>query len=112
MSAVERYEEILAAKGVSLDRLGLQELALRRSDALDAIQVLRDLSIPVLGGDVYLERAGGVELGYANWHVERQSREEAGQFAERSCIKAESYVMAFPRRAEETPLFVLVISSE
>lgn len=112
MKMTERYAHILGTKGVSLGGLGLRDMALRRCDALVAIRALKDSSVPILGGDVYLERAGGVELGYANWYVDRLDGETLQEFAVRSCCKAEEYVGGFPGLADAQPLFVLVISSK
>ena len=112
MTSIERYQHILATKGISLQRLGLSDTALRKDDALDAIRVLSGLSVPILGGDVYLERRGSIEPGYANWHADRHDGETEKEFALRSCLKAEDYVGKFPERSGEHPLFVLVTSSE
>ncbi len=111
MISLETYEQILASKGVSLGKLGLQDVALRRADALRVIQLLRDSLVPILGGDVYLERTGGIDVGYANWHVDRQNGEDPDEFVTRSCIRAERYVAEFPQRVDEKPLFVLVVAS-
>ena len=109
MKLLENYKRILAARGVGLDGLGLREVALRRSDAIDAIDALRAGSVPILGGDVYSEREGTIEPAYANWHVDQDSGEGETDFAERSCLKAESYVEMYPRTSGEEPLFVLVV---
>jgi hypothetical protein len=109
MNALDKYQRILASKGVALNGLGLSEIALRRSDAMGAIEALRESSVPILGGDVYSEKAGTIEPAYANWHVDRDAGERETEFAIRSCVKAESYVEKYPRRAGEEPLFVLVV---
>lgn len=103
----EDYEQILAAKGVSLGKLGLREVALRREDALDAIQAFRESSLPILGGDVYFEQQGNVEPAYANWYVDRHDGESREEFADRSCSRAEKYIADFPG-TDKQPLFVLV----
>jgi hypothetical protein len=112
MTMTETYAQLLATKGVSLGRLGLREVALRREDALGAIRVLRESSVPILGGDVYFEHQGSIEPAYANWYVDRQDAEPRKDFADRSCSKAESYVAGFPKGTDKQPLFVLVPSSE
>lgn len=112
MTMIEYYAQLLATKGVSLGKLGLREVALRREDALGAIRALRESSVPILGGDVYFEQQGNVEPAYANWYVDRQDAESRKDFADRSCSKAESYVAGFPTATDKQPLFVLVPSSE
>jgi hypothetical protein len=108
MTMMENYSQLLATKGVSLDNLGLREVALRREDALSAIRALRESSVPILGGDVYFAHQGNVEPAYANWYVDRQDAESRKDFADRSCSKAESYVAGFPKETDKQPLFVLV----
>ena len=102
------YEKILADKGISLTTLGLEEVALRREDALAAIREFRELSVPILGGDVYFEQQGTIEPAYANWYVDQQKDESRKNFADRSCEKAERYVAEFPEKGAKLPLFVLV----
>jgi hypothetical protein len=46
------YETLLGSKGVSLESLGLEEVALQRADALLAISALRRAGVAILGGDV------------------------------------------------------------
>ena len=106
------YAQLLATKGVSLGQLGLEEVALRREDALRAIRVLQESSVPILGGDVYFEQQGGVESAYASWYVDKQDNESRKTFADRSCLKAKNYVVEFPKSLDKQPLFVLVPSSE
>jgi hypothetical protein len=108
----DRYAQLLAEKGVALDKLGLREVALRREDALSAIQALKESSVPILGGDMYFDHQGGVEPAYANWYVDRQGAESRKEFAERSCLKAKDYVASFPDRTDKHSLFVLVPSAE
>ena len=107
----DAYERILTTKGISLQALGLGDVALGRAETLSAIQVLKVQSVAILGGDVYVERNGKIEVGYANWHVDRDAGENSAEFAARSCLRAEQYVENFPHRAGEIPLFVLVVSS-
>jgi hypothetical protein len=97
----EEYQVFLKDKGVPLKRVGTDEIALERDDTLNAIGILQKLSVPVLGGDVYLRRGSQIEVAYANWHVEPH------QLANSWEISSE-YVQKFPARADVTPLFVLV----
>lgn len=112
MIMTEDYSQFLATKGVSLGQLGLEEVALRREDALRAIRVLKELSLPILGGDVYFEQQGSVHPAYANWYVDRKDNESRKAFADRSCVKAENYVADYPKAMDKQPLFVLVLASE
>jgi hypothetical protein len=106
------YRRVISEKGVALTHLGLQEVALHRTDALTAIQTLAHMSVPILGGDVYFDNFGKIELAYANWYVDRQPEESHMAFVERSCKKAKEYISSFPDRPDRRALFVLVTASE
>jgi hypothetical protein len=44
------YQTLLMSKGVRIDLAGLDEIALKRLDALQAVELLRTAAIPILGG--------------------------------------------------------------
>src|SRR5258705_5504804 len=107
MSHTSTFEQLLAAKGISLQGLGLREVGLLRADALHAVEELRASSVPILGGDVYFIRGESVEQAFANWHSDRHPGEGQAEFAERSCGETTKYIEAFPHRPEVAPVFVL-----
>ena len=108
MSAAHEYNELLKSRGVPLRELGIGDIALDRTDALNAVELLRKSSIPILGGDVYFKRQSGIELAYANWHSDPQPGEDRQRFANRSCLETENYIRSFPP-SDAAPLFSLVI---
>ena len=110
MNHAAEFEQLLASNGVSLQELGLREVALLQADALRAIEVLSASAIPILGGDVYFRRGQHVEPAYANWHADPRPGETRADFAVRSCKHSAKYVGGFPIRADVTPVFVLVIA--
>ena len=110
MSDAGTFEQLSAANGVSLQDLGLKEVALHRADALLAVEQLRAASVPILGGDVYFFRGEKVEHAFANWHSDRRPGEGWREFAERSCRETTRYLEAFPHRPEVAPVFVLVVA--
>ena len=110
MNLTSAFEQLLAAKGVSLRGLGLKEVALHRADALLAAEQLRAASVPILGGDAYFVRGEKVEQAFANWHSDRRPGEEWREFAERSYRETTKYLEAFPHRPEVAPVFVLVVA--
>ena len=111
MKMIGRYAELLATKGVSLEGLGIAERALRRDDALEAVHALEGSLVSILGGDVYVQRQGAVQPAYANWYADRRDGEPQKEFAVRSWLKAEGYISDYPRKENEQPLFVLVLST-
>ena len=110
MSETHGYEELLVAKGTSLEDLGLRDVALARADALLATELLAASSVPILGGDVYFMRGEAIEQAFANWHTDQRPGESRLEFAERSCRHSAKYIAAFPDRPDVIPLFVFVVS--
>ena len=109
MSHASAFEQLLVSRGISLQELGLKEVALTRADALKAVELLRASSVPILGGDVYFVRGECVEQAFANWHTDRHPGEGRGEFAERSSRQSAKYIEAFPHRPDVTSAFVLVV---
>jgi hypothetical protein len=108
MKALERYQQLLEARGVSLQSFGVRDIALRREDAALALKYLREASVPVLGGDVYFQRDSRLELAYANWHCDANAGEPPGDYLSRSVVAAEQYIRRFPDHPDVTPLFAIV----
>ena len=53
MKYSQDYNRLLDKKGIQLGDLGLSDIALERDDALIAVNLLRNASIPILGGDFF-----------------------------------------------------------
>lgn len=80
MNDLDSYLGLLASRGISLVSSGLTEVALDRAAALSAIDLLASANVPILGGDVYIERQGRIEIGFSNWYTDRQDSELYGVF--------------------------------
>ncbi len=87
---------------------GLREVGLERSDALLAIELLRENMVPVLGGDVYFRQNSKITVAYANWYCEPKVGEDVVDFSSRSCSKADEYIKQFPTQDGKEALFVIV----
>jgi hypothetical protein len=105
----DTYDQFLARTGVSLQQLGLADIALQREDALVAVEILQRQATPILGGDVYLVQDSRTEIAHANWHSDRRADEALDDYIIRSCQETRTYIEAFPRRDGVTPVFVLVV---
>jgi Immunity protein 40 len=103
------YLTLLENRGVRIDLPGLDEIALKRADALRAVGMLRTAAIPILGGDVWLRYGGEFRIAYANWYTNPQTGEDSFTYLERSLSNTTQYVQDFPEPADAEPLFVLVI---
>ena len=107
-------QERLVQYRLLLERLGQRpypesaELALRRDDALKAVQLLREATFPILGGDVYVQREGHIESAYANWHSNPKVGEDRETYLCRSWDTTETYLTGYPQIDGEEPLFVIV----
>ena len=108
MKTSPEYQRLIECKGISLRELGIDDIALNREDAIGAIELLQTSAIPILGGDVYNQKANRIELAYANWHSEPTTTESRTQFAERSCIESKRYIADYPV-SDAVPLFGLVL---
>ena len=58
----------LKEKGISLDHIGLSEVAWLKSDALDLVEHLSISGSFILGGDVMVLEADGYRHNYDNWY--------------------------------------------
>jgi hypothetical protein len=108
MKTPPEYQRLIECKGISLRELGVDDVALKREDAISAIELLQTSAISILGGDVYNQSANRTELAYANWHCEPTTNESRAQFAERSCIESKQYIADYPV-SDAVPLFGLVL---
>ncbi len=109
MTPLEQYQRLLDTKGISLQKLGIRDIALERGDALSAVELLQKASIPILGGDVYVKRNDSIELAYANWHSDRKPNEATNDYFSRSWETTKNYIKSYPEPADGKPLFALVI---
>ena|SRR6266478_3141219 len=109
MKTSNRYIELLNTNGVSLQTLGIRDIGLERSEALLAIEFLKEDSIPILGGDVYLRNGAAIEPSYANWHCDPKPGESKEDYFTRSWLTAEDYIRKYPEPVNGKPLFGIVI---
>jgi hypothetical protein len=78
--------------GVSLESIGIKNWALNKTDALNAIKMLENSRIPVLGGDVYKLVGNAVEQTYDNWYCNQEAGESNDDFLCRSLNTARKYI--------------------
>jgi hypothetical protein len=107
------YERFLEMKGVRLfEPLGINETALEREDALVAIQLLRKAAIPILGGDVYLQRSTALEHTASSWSTNYLQNETDDSYLARSLSDTERFIRQLREVSGATPLFVFVIRDQ
>ncbi|RDJ93039.1 hypothetical protein B4Q13_24680, partial [Lacticaseibacillus rhamnosus] len=83
--------------------------AVRREDALRAIELIKSERRAILGGDVYVADGGRIESAYANWYSERRQNELSERVVARSCAETRAYITNYPDPPQGQALFVLVV---
>lgn len=106
-----KLKAIIEAYGIPLTASGVHGVALHRSAALKAIDVIRETTIAILGGDVFSQNGhNAVKLTHDNWHVDRMEGEEQQIYLKRSWDTAERFIRYYKCQINEDPLFHLVFS--
>jgi Immunity protein 40 len=100
----DEYLEVLQTKGRPLQEIGVNEMALQRPAALEAIQALRGSQVAILGGDVLRLLNGRPMYGGDNWYSQRYSSEGLTDFIRRSLDVAEQYIRSYPDPEDGTVL--------
>ena len=110
MTCSKEYQSLLEKKGVTLRDLGLRDVALKPEDTLAALAIMEKECIPVLGGDVYLERFGEYEPAYGSyWSIDAGENETPEDFLRRSWNHCRAYLQNFRCPPGTRPLFVLIV---
>jgi Immunity protein 40 len=78
--------------GISLQDIGIRNWALDREHARDAVSLLAEMGVPILGGDVYVLCDGVPESTYDNWYCDRAPLESESEYLLRSKECALRYI--------------------
>ncbi len=90
-----KFREFLKSYGVPRTKAEDGELALTKTDAINALKLLSDTDVGVLGGDVYeLENDGYFRPTYDNWCCNRDDM-PSSEFAKLSHEKALQYLKSY-----------------
>lgn len=87
----KNIDEILKV-GKWLGESGINNWALTKSQALEALDKLLNLNIAVLGGDVYETRGDYIQPNYDNWYSDRQPGESKEDYLNRSIEESRTYI--------------------
>ena len=93
----------------SLKALGVDDVAFPFKQALAMIALMRVQHVPVLGGDVYLRKGSVISISDDNWYCDQLAGESEGDYARRSCDKAESYINGYNNTSTDEPLISFVL---
>ncbi|MFL5811571.1 MAG: Imm40 family immunity protein [Flavisolibacter sp.] len=103
----KEIEEVLKV-GTPLFDVGVHNWALTKSQVMLAIERLRSLEIPILGGDVYEIINGVLQSNYDNWYCDALPDETQKNFVRRSINKAISFIETYKPQDPIEVFFVLV----
>lgn len=108
----QAYSEFLKSKGWPLHEIGTSDFAFRREHALQALQLLKDRPIAILGGDVLRVIQNRPEYVYDNWHCDIGESESVNEYFKRTWKTAMDYVKKYPEAEGETNLYLIVLADE
>ena len=104
----KEIDEIMSIGFWLKDAVGVNEWAFTKDEAISVVTQLKELNIPVLGGDVYEIREGRPHPIGENWSCNQEHDEPFTQFVERSASKATDYLTRYPTTAPDSHKFVVV----
>lgn len=102
----KNIDEVLKV-GVWLGEYGINNWALTKSQALEALDKLLVLRIAVLGGDV-VEAKDYIRPNYDSWSSDPQPGERNEEYLKRSIEESKSYIEQYPAYIPGRNYFVLV----
>ncbi len=91
--------------GISLEELGIYEMAWKIDEIKKIIELLRKEKVPVLGGDVYKIVDDKIESTYDSWFLNNNGQFD---FIEKSLDKSISYIEEYELINYGKNIYVLV----
>ncbi|XSG77057.1 Imm40 family immunity protein [Herpetosiphon llansteffanensis] len=110
IAALNPYASLLQAKGTPLTALMINEIGLQRADALHAIELIRAMHKPILGGDIYRQTNDQIDPTYDNWSIDAGPSHSLD--AQRSWDAARTYIERYPNPNNQMLLFVFVLGKK
>jgi hypothetical protein len=112
MKNISIYLDFLKEKGKPLSEInpGSDEIALTIDDALQALELLKDSKVTILGGDilseeknelVYAYQLWGDEYIYLNWYCDRMKNESEEDYLSRCYTTANECIANASKTAEQ-----------
>ena len=94
-------------RGQSLAELGVASYAYTYKDMLAYIDWIESKKFMILGGDVYVEGDGGLELTYDSWYYSPESKDNDSL---KSISVAKNYIKQYTNSNGENFYFAIVVS--
>lgn len=108
----KNIKDFLFKQGHSLSTVGVDGIGFMRKDALQLVELLSEVSLPILGGDVYFLMNGYIEVSYDNWYCQQLPSEDSVHYHMRTYSVAEDYIKSYEAAPGRIPLFNLVFPFE
>jgi len=121
MHPISNYSKFIREKGRSLSEInpGSNEIALTVSDAFQALDILKNNQIVILGGDIlsedgnggllYAYQLWGEEYIYLNWYCDKADDESESDYIKRSCEVARVAIVSANEIAERLKKKCLIV---
>jgi hypothetical protein len=95
--------------GLSLEPIGIFEMAWKSQDALKVIDFLTSKGYAILGGDVYKQDENGIESTYDSWYI---NKTVSKSFIEESRVKSHEYIKEYSKNNGDCYLYSIIFESE
>lgn len=108
-NVMKEVENILKS-GLSLkEEMGVNNWAFHKTEALNVLNELLKLQVPILGGDVCEKIDDVIQYNYDNWHCDRVKNESENDYIERSIRHTQKYIENYPKKDSENIFFAFVV---
>lgn len=101
----------LFQSGEWLGDYGINSWAFEKQRALSVLETLLAWNIPVLGGDVFHENNGKLDICVDNWYCNPAPDENLSEYVRRSVGKARNFISGYKNRSGRV-IFVLVADAD
>ena len=102
-----KIDEVLKV-GYYLNEIRVNNWALKKSEALDALEKLLELQVPILGGDVYENVEGIIQPNCDNWYCDQLTEESKDDYVNRSIKETIDYIERYDTKGFRKTFFVLI----
>ena len=106
---MEKVKNFLKDRGVSLVSIGINAYALKKSDALEFLNILEQEKVPVLGGEAFSWKDNCLTLTYDNWFCNRDDSKNKDCFLLLSLEKARNFIENYP---DPSVLYEITVDAE
>ncbi len=106
-----KYHLFLKNNGISLIDQGFNETVLNKKKSLSAIEILRELKIPILGGDIYRLRLTDNEIvcTFDSWYCQRDEYNSYDEYLKYSWDISYKYITAYNDNEDGSIFYCIVI---